>query len=67
MQYQIEATRYFYGPTEIKSIVESPWSTPLVLPSSRAALAWIKSADKDVYHLAHNESSRPTFSLVPIK
>jgi len=67
MQYQIRSTRYFYGPTKTKTIVQDPWGDPLILPSRRDALKWIRCADKDVYHLAHNESSRPTFVPVAIK
>jgi hypothetical protein len=67
MQYQIRSTRYFYGPIKTKFIVEDACYGPLVLPSRRAALEWIKSQDDTVYYLSHNEHSRPTYTLVPIR
>ena len=67
MKYKLRATRYFYGPIKTKNIMQDDCYGDLILPSRRAAIEWIESADKDVYHLAHNESSRPTFALVPIK
>lgn len=67
MQYQLRATYYFYGPTKTKSIVHDECFVPLILPSRRAALEWIKAKDNTVYYLSHNEHDRPTYTLVPIR
>jgi hypothetical protein len=63
--FYVLETRYWYGATETSSLVmDETGREPLEFESIDEARAWIDRADSEVYHLSHNESSRPSYKVV---
>ena len=54
--HAVRATRYFYGPSQTKSIVFIG-----TLPECRE---FVRNSDRDRYYTAHNESSRWDLRIV---
>jgi hypothetical protein len=67
MKYHIRKTRYCYGPSRVKSLVCNEFDSPVVFESRKDALEWVREYNNSTYYLSHNESGRPTFTLVSIK
>jgi hypothetical protein len=72
MAYLVKRTRFFYGPKEetlYKAVDDTFFSfTPSREDARRftkaQAEAFVENAGNGVYELAHNESSRPEWTIV---
>jgi len=63
MTYVIVRTRYFYGPNEARDVLTDGRDRPLTFESRKDAKAHIADLDEEIYYLAHNESSRPSYRV----
>jgi hypothetical protein len=62
--YAIRETRHYYGPKTDTRYIRSINGLDIALYTSRAkAQAEIDRLDGQIYHLGHNESSRPTYQI----
>ena len=66
-QYVIRADRKFYGPeTKSELIVRGYDRQAIKFPSRADAVKFASILDREVYHMAHNESGRPDYSILPV-
>jgi hypothetical protein len=67
-RYAILRHRDFYGPRRTSDIVTRHAGTwePLTFDTPRAARAWVAEQEAQPYHLAHNESARPSFHVTTV-
>lgn len=63
MTYVIIAKREWYGPKTTRSVVQSGNGRALQFATAKAAREHIEALDSERYYTAHNESSRPTYSI----
>jgi hypothetical protein len=62
--FYILVTRYWYGPREISRFVSDDRGEPSTFDAFKDAYAWIKRANRDVWHLSHGEYARPAYKVV---
>jgi hypothetical protein len=65
--YAVVETREWYGPETTRSLVSDGRGRPMILMSRGGAKDLIRDYDNDRYHLAHNESDRPSYKAVKVE
>jgi len=62
---KIIVQKYFYGPYSPLSYLSEDWQyEPIIFASRAAAQEKIDEIDNETYYLSHNESGRPTYTIV---
>ena len=61
--YAIIAKREFYGPSTVRELVLGWSGRPEIFADKAVAKAVVRELDDEVYHLSHNESGRPTYTV----
>jgi len=61
---RVIVTHAYYGPSERSDWARGDDGEPLEFEAHSEAAAWVESEDAGIYVTAHNESGRPTFTVV---
>ena len=66
MTYKLRITRHYYGPSKATDYDRDGLGDVRTWDDRKALTRYVDAQDQQVYHLAHNESSRPTYRIVKV-